>query len=68
MDGAIIVVVKALYGLNSDGVSFHKHLSNKPRDWFVFQSFLSDQYKWIKSSAKYSGFKYYKYNFTHRNV
>ena len=60
-DGAITVVVRAIYGLNLASASFHKNLYIKLSEGLGLKECLSEPYTWIKPSCKSSTFKYYKY-------
>ena len=57
----ITVLVKAIYGLKSDGLLFNKHLEINMRESVSLKARLIKPYKCMNTYVKCSGFKYYEY-------
>lgn len=60
MEGKVLIVRKALYGLKSSGASFCQYLAEKLDD-IGFKSSLADPDVWLQASVKPDGERYYKY-------
>ena len=67
MDDEVTVVVKVIYGLKSDVVSFQNVLTRKLMCVLVLQLLLTGLYTWMNPYVKASSLKYYEYIFTHAN-
>ena len=60
LQGKVLVVKKALYGLKSSGAAFRAHLP-EILDNIGFRSSMADPDVWMRPASKPSGEKYYKY-------
>ena len=60
LEGKIMIVRKALYGLKSSGAALCAHLA-ETLDSIGFKSSLADPNVWMRPATKASGEKYYEY-------
>ncbi len=60
LQGRLIIIVRALYGLKSSGAAWHSHLANTLHS-MGFKSSLADPDVWLRPACKPNGFKYYEY-------
>jgi hypothetical protein len=60
LQGRLIVIVRALYGLKSSGAAWRSHLANTLH-LMGFHSCLADPDVWLRAAIKPNGYKYYEY-------
>ncbi len=60
LQGRLIIIVRALYGLKSSGAAWRSHLANTLHT-MGFQSCLADPDIWFRAACKLNGKKYYEY-------
>ena len=60
LQGCIVVIVKALYGLQGLGSAWHAHFSDSLRS-MGFKTSQADRDMWLRSQIKPNGTKYYEY-------
>ncbi len=60
LQGRLIIIVRALYGLKSSGAAWRSHLANRLHT-MGFQSCLADPDIWFRPACKPNSYKYYKY-------
>ena len=60
LQGCIVVIVKALYGLQGLGSAWHAHFSDSLRS-MGFKTSQADRDMWLRSQIKPDGTKYYEY-------
>jgi len=59
LQGKVMIIKKALYGLKSSGAAWRAHMAQTLRD-LGFKSTLGDPDVWIREAMKPNGFKYYE--------
>ena len=59
--GEIVIVVRAIYGLNSSALAWRNHLSEILGNRLVFQSSLADTDAYFKEATDKTGDEYYTY-------
>lgn len=60
LEGSVIIIKKALYGLKSSGAAFRAYLAER-FDAIGFKSSLADPDVWLRPAVKPDGEKYYEY-------
>ena len=60
LEGQVVIVVKALYGLKSSGAAFRAHLAEKLDD-MGFKSTIADPDVWRRPAVKPDGEAYFEY-------
>jgi hypothetical protein len=60
LQGRLIFIIRALYGLKSSGAAWRNHLANTLHS-MGFRSSLADPDVWLCPACKPNGFKYYEY-------
>ena len=60
LQGRLIIIVRALYGLKSSGAAWRAHLANTLHT-MGFTSSLADPDVWFRPATKPNGFQYYEY-------
>jgi hypothetical protein len=64
LQGRLIIIVRALYGLKSSGAAWRNHLANTLHS-MGFRSSLADPDVWLCPAVKVSGETYYEYIFVY---
>lgn len=66
MKGGVVVIVRALYGLNTSENAWRTHLCTILQKGMNFQSSYADNDVWMKADTKAGGTDYYTYILIYR--